>query len=194
MTTAALRTNRLVIRPFVPADLGAVHVLLDRCFGDGTRTADPAALAERQSWIEWCALNQLWLPKLHQAPYGDLAVERAVDGAIVGVVGFVPLLDALGRIPELRDAGFAADFATPEFGLFWAIDPPCQALGYATEAARALVAHGFGTLRLRRLVATTTHANLASQRVMAKLGMRVCRNPTPEPPWLQIVGLLENPG
>jgi hypothetical protein len=28
--------------------------------------------------------------------------------------------------------------------------------------------------------------------VMRKLGMRIERNPLPEPPWLQIVGVLDN--
>ena len=27
---------------------------------------------------------------------------------------------------------------------------------------------------------------------MRKLGMRLERNPSPEPPWLQVVGVLEN--
>jgi ribosomal-protein-alanine N-acetyltransferase len=47
---------------------------------------------------------------------------------------------------------------------------------------------------VKRVVATTTYENAASVRVMRKLGMRVERNPFPDPPWLQVVGLLENPG
>ena len=31
------------------------------------------------------------------------------------------------------------------------------------------------------------------QRVMRKLGMRIERNPSPEPHWLQVVGVLERP-
>lgn len=96
--------------------------------------------------------------------------------------------------PGLRAAGEAVSpaRATPEVGLFWAIDPTQQGRGYATEAARALVAHAFGRLRLRRIIATTEYENVASQGVMRKLGMRVERNPLPEPPWLQIVGVLDN--
>jgi hypothetical protein len=43
------------------------------------------------------------------------------------------------------------------------------------------------------VVATTAYVNEASQRVMARLGMRVERNPCPDPPWFQVVGTLDNP-
>ena len=44
--------------------------------------------------------------------------------------------------------------------------------GYATEAARALVSFGFGTLRLHRVFATCDVRNVASARVLEKVGMR----------------------
>ncbi len=44
--------------------------------------------------------------------------------------------------------------------------------GYATEAARAWVAHGFDVLGLDRIVAATHPENAASQRVLEKVGMR----------------------
>ena len=44
--------------------------------------------------------------------------------------------------------------------------------GYATEAARALVAAGFAQLGLRRIVATCDPANAASARVLEKAGLR----------------------
>jgi RimJ/RimL family protein N-acetyltransferase len=43
--------------------------------------------------------------------------------------------------------------------------------GVATEAARAVLAHGFDTLRLPRIVGVTDPDNHASKRVLAKLGM-----------------------
>lgn len=42
--------------------------------------------------------------------------------------------------------------------------------GLATEAAGALVVHGLRTLGLPRLVAVTYPQNLASQRVLDKIG------------------------
>ncbi len=52
---------------------------------------------------------------------------------------------------------------------------------------------GFTELHLRRVLATAEHLNAASQGVMRKLGMRITRNPLPEPEWLQVVGILSNP-
>src|ERR1700751_831918 len=80
----------------------------------------------------------------------------------------------------------------PEVGLFYAITPALRGQGYATEAAQALVDYDFQQLRLKRIVATTTYENAASMGVMRKLGMRLERNPYAEPPWLQVVGVLEN--
>ena len=56
----------------------------------------------------------------------------------------------------------------------------------------SLVDHAFGHLRLRRIVATTNFENVGSIGVMRKLGMRIEKNPHQEPPWLQVVGVLEN--
>jgi RimJ/RimL family protein N-acetyltransferase len=45
--------------------------------------------------------------------------------------------------------------------------------GFATEGARALIAYGFDQLGLDSIMAQTLQRNLASRRVMEKLGMRV---------------------
>jgi RimJ/RimL family protein N-acetyltransferase len=79
-----------------------------------------------------------------------------------------------------------------EFGMIYEISPGQQRRRYGTEAAQALVDYAFKQLHLGRVVAETTFGNLASMGVMRKLGMRILRNPHPEPPWLQVVGLLEN--
>jgi RimJ/RimL family protein N-acetyltransferase len=47
--------------------------------------------------------------------------------------------------------------------------------GYATEGARALIYKGFAELGLQRVVATTYQDNLASRRVLEKLGLRLVR-------------------
>jgi ribosomal-protein-alanine N-acetyltransferase len=77
-----------------------------------------------------------------------------------------------------------------EVGLYWAVAPRHQRRGYAAEAGRALADYALGQLGLWRIVATTDHDNLASQRVMQKLGMALHRNPGGEPPYFQVVGVL----
>jgi RimJ/RimL family protein N-acetyltransferase len=187
-----IQTHRLVIRPFRPDDLPVIHRILDQTFGDGSKVEEPAALLERRSWLQWSILNQEWLPKLHQPPYGDQAITLKSNGELIGSAGYVPLLDVYEQIPELRVSTSASRYAIPEVGLFWVIDPGHQKQGYATEAAQALIEYGFKQLRLKRIIATTEYENIASQGVMRKVGMKITRNPLPEPPWLQVVGVLEN--
>ncbi len=193
MPSPILQTPRLTVRPFVDDDLLAIHGILERAFGGGRRVHDPEAIAERRSWLTWSILNQRWFPTLHQPPFGERAVTVTSTGELVGAVGLVPLVDVYDQIPELRRGSQLVTLATAEVGLFWAIDPVQQGRGYATEAAQALLTHVFETLRLARIVATTEHANLASQAVMRKLGMTITVNPLPEPAWLQVVGVLGNP-
>jgi len=52
------------------------------------------------------------------------------------------------------------------------IAPGCWGEGYATEAARAMVAFGFGRLWLHRIWARCVAENVASYRVLEKGGMR----------------------
>ncbi len=163
-------------------------------FGDAREDSD-AARVERASWLEWNRLNAEWLPRMTQPPYGDRAVTLRATGEVVGAVGYVPHLMPFDQIPALaRQPGAGADTGagmrrTPEIGLFWAIDPARQRQGYATEAARALIAYAFDHLRLWRIVAKTLYDNHASQAVMLKAGMTLTRNPLPEPPWMQVVGV-----
>lgn len=52
---------------------------------------------------------------------------------------------------------------------YW-IHPDSQGEGFATEAARLAVTHGFGELRLHRISATVVASNEPSRRVLEKLG------------------------
>lgn len=179
-----LETERLVVRPFRPEDLEAVHRIFDH-------ELDPEGwpLETRREWLLWNSLNPRGLELVYQPPYGDRAVTLK-DGTLIGAVGVVPYITPLRVLPSFgaeRDPLWQA-----EVGLYWAIRPAEQGRGYATEAARAVVAHLFAHERLGRVLAETARDNLASQAVMRKLGMRIETNPYPEPPWLQVVGILEN--
>lgn len=187
-----LHTERLLIRTFTADDTATIHRILDQAFGDGSRVNDPAALAERASWVQWQILNHAWHRQLYQPLYGELAVVLRETQAVIGAVGLVPCLDRFEQLPALQRGPVATPYATPEVGLFWAIDPVYQGRGLATEAARALITFAFRELALDRIVATTEYDNLASQAVMRRLGMQIERNPLPTPSWLQVVGVLNN--
>jgi ribosomal-protein-alanine N-acetyltransferase len=219
MTSFIFETPRLTIRAFQPDDLLAIHRILDLTFGDGSKIANEEAQNERRSWLEWSRLSAEWLPKMFQPPYGDRAVVLKSSGEVIGAVGYVPCFDVFEQIPGLSCSSTSGGIESPagssnkrsdrlkpplqndnnpsvyrvaEMGLFWAIDPQHQRHGYATEAAQALIDFAFQQLRAKRLIATTEYDNAASMGVMRKLGMRIERNPLPQPSWLQVVGILQN--
>lgn len=189
-----LETARLVIRAFAPEDLTIVHRILDQTLGDGTKVQDPDALRDRQSWLGWSILNDQWMGEIYQMPYGDRAIVLKATGIPIGMTGYVPLFEPFEQIPELAASPGGSRYCVSEIGLVWAIDPLHQRHGYATEAAQAMIDHAFSALHLKRILATTEYSNIASQGVMQKLGMMLVRNPLPEPAWLQVVGVLLNPG
>src|SRR5271167_2199772 len=63
-----------------------------------------------------------------------------------------------------------AEHRRAELG-YW-IGVPYWGNGYATEAARAVVKYGFGTLGLHRIFASHFANNPASARVLRRIGMR----------------------
>jgi ribosomal-protein-alanine N-acetyltransferase len=199
----SLQCERVIVRPLELDDLGDIHRILDIELGEVDAGARPQARAlglptipqdERRRWLEWTVLGYEEFARLHQPPYGERAVVLKTTERLIGACGFVPCLDAFEQLPFLRTGPGrpAAVHATPEVGLFYAIAPAYQRQGYASEAARALVDFAFTRLRLKRIVATTTRDNVGSMGVMRRLGMRIDENPLPDPPWLQVVGILEN--
>lgn len=191
----ALETTRLLIRPFVLEDLADAHRLFDIELQDAVLHTDKMeSLAERAEWLQWAARNPRQLAILEQPPYGDRAVVLKTTGELIGSVGFVPCLMPFEQLPGFAQGGMNTSHArsTPEMGLFYAFFPSHRRHGYAHEAAQALVDYAFQKLSLKRIVATTDYDNLASIGVMRKLGMRIEKNPFPEPSYLQVVGVLEN--
>jgi RimJ/RimL family protein N-acetyltransferase len=190
-----LRTERLVIRPFVHEDLDAVFRLYDVELADASMGNEGSQPREvRKEWLEWTLQGYGQLSHLYQPPYGDRAIVLASTGVLIGACGLVPCLDEYDRIPGLgATEAPPTGRASAEVGLSYAVSPAHQGRGYATEAARALVDYAFTSLRLARIIATTSRDNTASITVMRRLGMRVEENPFPEPPWLQVVGWLQAP-
>ncbi len=88
--------------------------------------------------------------------YGWWAVEVRETGEFIGFAG-------LDEVDE------EVPFTGVEIG--WRLARSAWGHGYATEAARAVLAFGFDTLRLPEILAVTTASNLRSQAVMTRLGM-----------------------
>ena len=97
---------------------------------------------------------------------GDMGLFAAVfkpEGRYIGRCGLYPLEDAEGRtVPGEAHLGHY-------------IARPYWRRGLATEAGRAFIAWGFGTMGLSRVEAGVAEDNPASIRVVEKLGFTVVR-------------------
>lgn len=89
--------------------------------------------------------------------YGLYAAELRATGEFAGFVG-------------LSHPSFEAHF-TPCVEIGWRLAARFWNQGLATEGARAVLALAFGALGLREVVSFTSAGNIASRRVMEKLGM-----------------------
>ena len=61
---------------------------------------------------------------------------------------------------------------TPCVEVGWRFRPQFWGHGYATEAARLALGYGFNTLQLQEIVSFTADGNVASRRVMERIGMQ----------------------
>lgn len=93
--------------------------------------------------------------------FGLWALELKETSQFIGFTGLM--------IPS-----FASHF-TPCVEIGWRIASPFWNKGYATEAALAVLQFAFEKTDLQEIVSFTTSKNLASRRVMEKIGMT--RNP-----------------
>ena len=187
MQMPPLETERLLIRPLAEADLPAVRKVLDVDAND----------AATERYVRHGELNAAVLAELRQPPLGDRALVLRSTGELIGIVGFVPAFGPFGQLRPMDEEPAqqrAAALNEIEMGLHYHVEQAQRQLGYASEAARALVDFAFGPMQLKRMIATTERDNLASQAVMRHLGMRLHENALPEPGWFQVVGTLGSAG
>jgi RimJ/RimL family protein N-acetyltransferase len=153
-------TQRLVVREWT-AGRGDV----DRSYDTYRREevtkwlGNPHPLTDPQQALT--AVNRrLAMYEEHQGSYGVWAVERKDDGVVAGSVLLVPL-------PEPSDG--SPDEGEVEIG--WHLHPDSWGHGYATEAAKVVLAHGF-RLGLDEILAIVKPDNEPSLAVARRLGMR----------------------
>jgi RimJ/RimL family protein N-acetyltransferase len=148
--TDALRTARLLLRQWRDDDAAAFAELSS----DSTVMQYLVPFADRVAMDAWVvAARTHW----QEHGFGPWAVELPGEAPFIGVVGLSNLRFALPFAPAVEAA--------------WRLAHQYWGRGYAYEAARAAIDDGFGRLGLKEIVAFTVPANLASRRVMEKLGM-----------------------
>jgi len=142
-----LHTTRLTLRPWTPDDIDELHAM----------------------WTRPEVRRYLWDDQTITRERADATVREFMAPQDEGLGGWL-LLDRAS--PAL--VGFAAlirrEPGDPE--LMYGLAPEWWGRGLATEAARAVLAYAFSALDCARVTAATDVPNVASARVMERLGMR----------------------
>lgn len=146
-TLPELRTQRLLLREFQEHD---VEPLAELC-GDLEIAATTLLIPHPYTRVHAVG----WLRMHHRTHIEGRGPTYAItcDGQLIGATGLM-----LERAHERAELGY------------W-IGKTYWNRGYATEAARALVDHGFDALKLERIFAGHYNANPASGVVLKRLGM-----------------------
>jgi ribosomal-protein-alanine N-acetyltransferase len=147
---APLQTKLLTLRPYTVADIPTLVPLI------GAREVAATTLRIPHPYSEADARDFIAATKEDLSTSNELRlaiIVRESDGLCGGV--------------GLRIEG---DHRRAELG-YW-IGVPYWGNGYATEAATAMVNYGFDKLGLHRIFAGHVANNLASARVLQKIGMR----------------------
>ena len=152
--TYPIETARLRLRPFTPADVDAVH---------GYHS------------LEAVARYQYWEPRSR-----DEVVEEVAKWADGGWDRRAPEADAIVFAVTLKQSGILIgdmvllfrDREARQGEIGFTFHPSHGGKGYATEAARAVLAAGFGHFNLHRIFGRCDARNRASWRLMERLGMR----------------------
>lgn len=152
-------TERLVLRPWQPDDFDRLTKVWARPEVWQFPMKRGFQPAETARWLQ-ARLDRQDDPT---GPVLRAACDRR-SGTLLGFIGLsVPLF-----LPEIL----------PAVEVGWRLDPDWWGQGLATEGAGAMVSYGFETLGLDRVWSIYEPDNVASGRVMEKLGMRLERETT----------------
>ena len=149
-TAPTLHTERLILRSFTLEDAPDVQ----RSAGDrdvsSTLTSVPYPYEDgmAEEWFRFCH------DSFEKGKGVHFAIALITDNHFIGTIS----LEKLDRKHEKGELGYWLG------KLYWN-------QGYATEAARAVVAYGFEVLKLNRIYAYYYTRNPASARVLEKIGM-----------------------
>jgi RimJ/RimL family protein N-acetyltransferase len=147
-----LRTPRMTLRQFETGDLGALHDLFRREDVCRYLRWEPMDLDHARAKLE----QRLRETRIESD--GDALMFAAAEDATGRVVGELML--------RLESA------ASRQGEVGWSFHPDVQGRGLATEGAREMLRLGFDELGLHRIAAEGDPRNIASVRVMEKVGMR----------------------
>ncbi|HLU62245.1 MAG TPA: GNAT family N-acetyltransferase [Gammaproteobacteria bacterium] len=126
-------------------------------------------------------LHAMWTdPDIRRYVWENRALSREDTLAIIETSSRLHADSGAGLwLAERRDAGEPVGFGgywyfgeADDLRILFGLKPEHWGLGLATELASCLIRYGFEQLGLERITGATSRANVSSQRVMEKAGMR----------------------
>ncbi len=144
-----MKTERLLMQTWEPEDWLAFRPI----------ATDPEVMRYITGGVPWPddVIQQFVTRQIANARAHGFCLWKLVDQASARLIGFCGL-QYLGTSGEV------------EIG--WWLASDCWGRGLATEAARRALGYGFETAGLKRIVAVARPENLASVKIMKKLGMQ----------------------
>jgi ribosomal-protein-alanine N-acetyltransferase len=148
-----IETERLIIRPYVEDDLMDCFYLMQDKELFRYKDMDVMTLDEYKGLFNWL------MDSYNTGFDGDFAYSFNIILKETGVhIGWV----GIGGLPSDRT----------KKEIFYLIGIKYQNQGYATEASKAILQYGFETIGVDEIVAVCMKENIASSRVMEKIGLK----------------------
>ena len=144
-------TKRLLIRKFVPDDAEAVYTF-GSCKETSRYTGDKQIISSVEDALK--IIQDIWLPEYEKYGYSRNALVHKGDNRVIGFTG-------MKFIPEE---------GMPDLG--YRMLPKYWGNGLGFEAASATLDHARDHLKLKDIFADVLPDNLASCRILEKLGFQ----------------------
>ncbi len=154
-----LQTERLILRTITPADREA---LLELDSDPEVMRHITGGVTSSPGYIEMVLNRVAGLRAKHKDRFGVYAAIKKSDGAFIGFFIFRPAFQDADNERRIE--------------LGYRLRREAWGEGYGTEGSRALVAKAFEELGVEEVFATADQENVASWKIMERLGMALKRS------------------
>lgn len=144
-----IKTERLLLRPLDLSDLDGMHEYASNKENTMYMYHLPREIEEDAEFLS--SVTKEW--KQDMPSFYEFAIE--LDGKLIGSISVY--------LSDNRDSG----------DLGWILNKKYWNNGYATEAAMALKDFALNILQVKKLTANCDYRNIASSRVMEKIGLKL---------------------
>lgn len=148
-----IETPRLILRPFKPGDSGAFHGILSQPEVMHYLPEDVMTLEEVRHIVDW-----------YQTCYDKNTPEKIIKWTLAVVLKETSEIIGWAGVGPL-------EFDENQTEIFYGLSGKYWGQGYAKEAARAVMEYAFDVIGLKRIVGVAKPENVASVKILEKIGM-----------------------